>query len=114
MTARRQKEPIRWSARALRDLESIASYIARDSPRAARSWVEKLRKRAERAARMPRAGHIVPEIGRDDIREVLLRSYRIVYGVRQDHIFVFTVFGGGRLLPRDAVPDKGKARDEEP
>ena len=62
-----------------------------------------MRQTAERAARMPRAGRIVPEIRREDVREVFLRSYRIVYGVRDDHIVVFTVFGGGKLLSETAV-----------
>ncbi len=42
---------IQWSARAMRDLEEIAAYIARDNPRAARKWSAKLRKTAEGAAK---------------------------------------------------------------
>ena len=97
---------IQWSARAMRDLEEIAAYIARDNPQAARKWIAKLRKAAEGAAKMPLAARVVPEIQRDDVREVFLRSYRIVYGVRDDHIFVFTVFGGGKQLSQDTVPEE--------
>jgi toxin ParE1/3/4 len=96
----------RWSARALRDLDQIAAYIARDNPQAARQWIAGLRRTAEHAARMPLAARVVPEIQRDDVREVFLRSYHIVYGVRDDHIFVFTVFGGGKQLSEDAVPEQ--------
>ena len=95
---------IRWSANAMRDLDQIAAYIARDNPQAARKWIAGLRKTAESAARMPLAARIVPEIQRDDVQEVFLGSYRIVYGVRDDHIFVFTVFGGGKQLSEGAVP----------
>ena len=102
--SKRKARTIRWSANAMRDLDQIAAYIARDNPQAARKWVAKLRKTAESAARRPLAARIVPEIQRDDIREVFLRSYRIVYGVREDNIFVFTVFGGGKQLSEDAVP----------
>ena len=102
--SKRKARTIRWSANAMRDLDQIAAYIARDNPQAARKWIAKLRKTAESAARMPLAARIVPEIQRDDVREVFLRSYRIVYGVRDDHIFVFTVFGGGKQLSEDAVP----------
>ena len=97
---------IRWSARAMRDLDQIAAYIARDNPQAARKWIAKLQRTAEHAARMPLAARVVPEIQREDVREVFLRSYRIVYGVRDDHIFVFTVFGGGKQLSEDAVPEQ--------
>ena len=34
---------IRWSGRAMRDLDQIAAYIARDNPQAARKWISKLR-----------------------------------------------------------------------
>ena len=102
---KKKKHSIRWSARATRDLGQIAAYIARDNPKAAREWIARLRKTAENAARAPLAARSVPEIQRDDVREVFLRSYRIVYGVRDDHIFVFTVFGGGKQLSEDAVPD---------
>lgn len=89
----------------MRDLDQIAAYIARDNPQAARKWIVKLRRMAEHAARMPLAARVVPEIQREDVREVFLRSYRIVYGVRDDHIFVFTVSGGGKQLSEDAVPE---------
>ena len=98
--------PIQWSARAMRDLEEIAAYIARDNPQAARKSIAKLRKTAEGAAKMPLAARVVPEIQRDDVREVFLRSYRIVYGVHDDHIFVFTVFGGGKQLSQVTVPEE--------
>ena len=104
--SRKKAHSIRWSARAMRDLDQIATYIARDDPKAARTWIAKLRKTAETAARMPLAARVVPEIQQDDVREVFLRSYRIVYGVRDDHIFVFTVFGGGKQLTEAPVPEK--------
>ncbi len=103
--SKREARSLLWSARAKRDLEQIAGFIARDKPGAARRWVAKLRKAAEGAARMPLAGRIVPEIRREEVREVLLGSYRIVYGVRDDHIFVFTVFGGGKQLSDGVVPE---------
>jgi toxin ParE1/3/4 len=91
-----------WTSRARQDLLSIGSSIAQDNPLAARSFVEKLRVRARQVARSPRAGRIVPELGRDDIREVISGNYRIVYlicGKREIH--VLTVFEGHRLFPED-------------
>lgn len=49
---------------------------------------------------MPHAGRQVPELGRDDIREVLVRGYRIVYRVGPNGIDILTVFEGHRLLPK--------------
>ena len=41
---------------------------------------------------------MVPELGRKDLREVLLGSYRIVYQVQRQGIVVLTIFEGHRLL----------------
>ena len=94
-----------WTDRARRDLLAIGQHIARDNPRAAREWVEPLRKRARAAAKMPLTGRRVPEKDREDIREVLLRHYRIVYRVQENAIQVLTVFEGHRLFPEDTVDD---------
>jgi plasmid stabilization system protein ParE len=90
-----------WTDRALSDLEAIGDFIAADNPAAAERWVGVLMATAERAARTPRAGRRVPELGRDDLREVLKRSYRIVYRVRDEHMEILTVLEGHRLFPRD-------------
>ncbi len=101
---------LRWSRQAQRDLLEIGRYIAKDGRAAARRWVERLRQRARQAAAYPHAGRIVPEHSRPELREVLLRSYRIVYFVGDDAIEVLTVFEGHRLFPKRVVPD---ARDDE-
>lgn len=92
-----------WSQRALDDLLDIGRFIARNDPRAARRWVERLRQRAQEAARNPRLGRIVPEYSQEDLREVILGAYRIVYRVQEDTIEVLTVFEGHRLLPEDVL-----------
>ena len=95
---------IRWTDQAVADLIEIGESIAADNPSAARSWVERLRRQAELAAEVPLGARRVPEIGRDDVRETFLRSYRIVYRVDADGITVLTVFEGHRLL-RDVDVD---------
>lgn len=90
-----------WSARARRDLLAIHAFIARDKPSAALQWVAKLRAQAKAAAIAPAAGRMVPEIGRAEIREVFLKTYRIVYRKVDGGIEVLTVFEGSRLLPDD-------------
>ena len=99
-----RKARVLWTQRSIEDLRAIGRYIAEDDPRAARQWVERLRQRATEAAATPKAGRRVPEVEREDIREVLLRSYRIVYRVVRDGIEVLTVFEGHRLLPGDVLP----------
>lgn len=87
-----------WSARAKSDLVEIARFIARDNPLAAREWAAKLVKRARDAARNPAIGRVLPEVGRREIRELLLKNYRIVYQVGAKRVEVLTVFESHRRL----------------
>lgn len=81
----------------MRDLEAIGAYIARDDPAAAARWIDKLVSTVARAASAPGSGRRVPELARDDVRELLLRSYRIVYRVTPARSEILTVSEGRRL-----------------
>ena len=87
-----------WTDRSRKDLLAIRRYIARDNPETAKTWVEKLRANARRAAKAPTAGRIVPELGQAHIREVLQGNYRIVYRITRNAIEVVTVFEGHKLF----------------
>ena len=96
---------LRWTRRARRDLVDIARYIERDKPEAARRWVARLRQRARGVAELPESGRRVPETARDDVREVLVRSYRIVYLIDAETVWILTVFEGHRLFPREVIEE---------
>ena len=89
---------LRWTGRSRRDLLEIGRFIAQDKPRAARRWVAHLRRRALQAAELPNSGRPVPELGREDIREIIERGYRIVYRIAGQEVHILTVFEGHRLL----------------
>jgi plasmid stabilization system protein ParE len=55
---------------------------------------------------MPLAGRVVPEFEREDIREVFLKGYRIVYCVSPDEIAIVAVLEGHRLFPPERIPPK--------
>jgi toxin ParE1/3/4 len=92
------KLAIFWSFRARTDLQEIAAYIARDDVKAADRWVARLIAAVERGGSFPLSGRMVPEFGREEIRETLLKNYRVVYRVEEGRIIVLTVFEGHRLL----------------
>lgn len=94
---------LRWMPQALRDIDAIRRHIARDNPAAAREWLGKLQSRARTAATAPWAGRVVPEADLPEVREVFVRTYRIVYRVRGDELQVLTVFEGHQLLQMDVV-----------
>ena len=87
-----------WTERAEADLVGIGDFISRDDPVAARRWVGLLMVTARAAARHPFAGRRVPELQRDDVREVFLERYRIVYRVCARQCEVLTVFEGHQQL----------------
>ena len=91
--------PIRWSPQALRDLESIRDYIAQDSPRYAELVVTRIIAFVDRLQAFPDSGRIVPERGDPEIREVIVRPYRVVYRRRANEVEIATVFRASRLLP---------------
>lgn len=89
-----------WSPKAAADLEEICEYIARDSEYYARFFAQKLVTLVETIAEFPRAGRIVPEYQRDDLRERLFQNYRLVYRVRPEAVEVVAIVHGAKLLPR--------------
>ena len=96
---------LRWTQRARRDLLEIARYIAADDPSAARRQVAHLRRRANAVARLPRSGRRVPELPADDLREAVVKNYRLIYRLEyrleQGGITVLTVFETHHRFPRD-------------
>ena len=89
---------IGWSARAIQDVESIAAYIAGDSPAYARTIVRKIVNQTTMLARFPRAGRKVPEFDNENIREVFAYSYRIIYELQGSEVIIASVIHGKRII----------------
>ena len=87
-----------WSPEAVEDIESIASYIERDSPWYAKAVASKIVETAETIPEFPELGRIVPEVGDPAIRERFAYSYRIIYRLEPERILVAAVIHGSRLL----------------
>ena len=66
------------------DLEGIVRYIARCNPDAAVRVGNELILRAESLATFPDRGRVVPEFGQRDLREVIHRTYRVIYRVNKN------------------------------
>ena len=87
-----------WTRQAAEDLEEIRRFIARDSEHYAALVYRRLVESVDRLELFPLSGRVVPEFGRESIREVIWGNYRIVYRVRGTLVEVLTVFHGSRLL----------------
>jgi toxin ParE1/3/4 len=69
------------SPSAQSDLSDIVAYVARHNPEAALRLGNALIARAEFLGQFPEIGRVVPEFGRADLREMIYRSYRIIYRI---------------------------------
>jgi addiction module RelE/StbE family toxin len=90
-----------WTDRAKARLKELESYIAQDSESSAKKVVKRLLIKSNQISVLPYSGRKVPEYGQDDIREMLVKPYRIIYRIRTDRIDVLTVMHYRQLLPSD-------------
>ena len=89
---------VRWTQRARDDLRDIHDFIARDSPRAAEALVERLLTATERLAAFPESGRVVPEFPALGYREIIVSSYRVLYRLADNTVWITAVVHGRRLL----------------
>lgn len=88
-----------WIKRAIDDLNDIADYIAKDSPRFADLTVDKIFNKTQILKEYPEIGRVVPEIRDPNIRELIEGNYRIIYEVKcQDIIEILTIHNSFKLL----------------
>jgi toxin ParE1/3/4 len=87
-----------WSPRALDDVDSIASYISRDSTVHASAVVTKIIRVSRTLRQFPFAGRVVPEFEDGSLRERFVYSYRIIYRVEGQTVTVAAVIHGKRML----------------
>ncbi len=95
-----------WSTQAREDLRDIVTFIAQDNPQTAESFGYLLMSKVDLLAQFPQLGRVVPEEQDENIRELIFRSYRIVYQVLTEHqaVAVARVWHGARGEPD--IPDK--------
>ena len=94
---------ITWSPLAVEQVRDIASYIALDKPLVAVQWAEKIFNSVGRLSAIPNSGRIVPEINRNEIREILLGNYRVIYKVKEKEILVLIVKSYRQILKEDEI-----------
>jgi len=68
-----------WSESSEFDLDDLYDYIAKDSPIYAEQFIDRILEEVGKVALSPRIGRMVPETRREDIRERILQSQRIIY-----------------------------------
>ena len=83
------------------DLGNIVRYIARHNSDAAARLGFELITRAESLTNFPEIGRMVPEFRQPDLREIICRSYRIIYRLKREdkQIQIVRFWHGARGFP---------------
>lgn len=87
-----------WTENAIQDLLGIKAFIAQDSIDRAEEWIVELYVAGETLSRLSGRGRIVPEFNQENLRELLIENYRLVYRVKSTSVEIITVFEGHRQL----------------
>jgi len=87
-----------WSEKSIDDLESIATYIEKDSIYYAKSVVTTIFSKVDILLEFPLLGRVVPEYQDKNIRELFVYSYRLIYKINKNNISIVTIIHGKRIL----------------
>ena len=63
--------------------------------------VQRLISAAERLIEFPEIGRVVPEVGQSELRELIVRPYRLVHRLEPGIVEIVTVFRSSRSFPSD-------------
>ena len=95
---------INWTFQAVLDLQNISEYISRDSKNYAKLQVLRIRDRSKILSTQIHSGKVVPELNRENIRELVEGNYRIIYKIVTDkRIDILTIHHSARDLTRRKV-----------
>ena len=74
---------VKWSLPARNDLRQIHDYIAKDSRYYATNVIQEIKEKTETLIELPEIGRTVPEIRDQNIRELIVYSYRLIYEISE-------------------------------
>lgn len=80
-----------WSDPAKADLRHIFEYIAHDSRHYAKKVIQEIVEKTGSLSELPRIGRVVPEVEDENVRELSVYSYRVIYEITTQGIFILGV-----------------------
>lgn len=87
-----------WTPIALERVSDISNRIAQRDLETATAWVERLFEAVASLEDFPAMGRKVPELDRENFREIIHEKYRIIYKLERERIVILTVRHGRQLL----------------
>ena len=92
-----------WTEESMDRLNEIEDFIAQDNPTKAIEFINFLIDKTKLISKNPQIGRIVPEFSRPEIRELIVKNYRVVYRIYPKKAEILTVFEAHRLIRRDEI-----------
>ena len=89
---------IKWTDNALQEIDGIAEYISKDSPKYAQILVKQIYEMVTYLENFPKFGRKVPEYNDPNLREILYKNYRIIYLIKENHLEILSIIHGSRNL----------------
>ena len=93
-----------WTKPARADLKHIHDFIAEDSKHYARKVAQEIREKTDKLNELPSIGKMVPEVGKPEVRELQIYSYRIMYEVINEQPYVLAVIHKRRDFSPEDLP----------
>ena len=85
-----------WAGPAKTDLKAIYDFVASDSKYYAKKVVQDIIDRTNIIETYPMIGRKVPEIDDENVREIFAYSYRILYEIKSEKIYIIGIIHGRR------------------
>ena len=85
-----------WADAAVADLDDAAEFISKDSPAYAAAFVLTCLETARSLGSMSERSRLIPEFKREDIREIFVFSYRLIYRVEEFRVTILALIHGRR------------------
>jgi len=92
-----------WSPLADAQVDDTVAYIAADDPAAALAWLELMLELVRSLADYPDSGRVVPELQREDVRELIVAPYRVMYRRTADAVEIAAIRHGARDFEADEL-----------
>ncbi len=97
---------VQWTTTAQKHLDAIYDYIAQDSEIYALRVVDRITTKSEQIAEFPLSGRRVPEYDTDEVREVFITPYRLIYYIGPEKLDILAVIHSAREIAGKPLPSQ--------
>ncbi len=92
---------LRWTERAVADLEGIAEFVSRTSAVYAEGVILRIERRLQLVRDHPGLGKPATETDDPTVRELVVAPHRVFYRERDETIEVLAIVHGRQMSPED-------------